>query len=71
MGFSASGRVQVGEAAALLSPGAQIRDRSNRIVLPSHLRGEYKVRVKFDNNGQVHRVWLLTPAEAAAPEPTP
>ena len=46
-----------------------IRDADNRIVLPSHLRGEYRARALFDLNGQVHRVWLLTPEEIAAPAP--
>jgi hypothetical protein len=65
--FSAGGAVRLGTDAFWLSPGAQIRDADNRIVLPSHLRGEYKSRALFDLNGQVHRVWLLTPEEIAAP----
>ena len=67
--FSRPGAVEVKGAALLLSPGAQIRDTANRIVLPSHIRGEYTVRMLLDNSGQVHRVWILTPEEAAAPMP--
>ena len=67
--FSRPGAVEVKGEALLLSPGAQIRDAANRIVLPSHVRGEYTVRMLLDNNGQVHRVWILTPEEAAAPMP--
>lgn len=52
-----------------LSAGSQIRDTDNRIVLPSYVAGEFKVRAQLDNNGQIHRVWILTPAEIAAPDP--
>jgi hypothetical protein len=69
--FVQPGLVQVKGTALRLSPGAQIRDTSNRIVLPSHIRGEYTVRMLLDNGGQVHRVWILTPEEAAAPMPAP
>ncbi|HRP25595.1 hypothetical protein [Thauera sp.] len=69
MQFSPTGVVQVKGKALRLSPGAQIRDTANRIVLPSHIRGEYTVRMLLDNGGQVHRVWILTPEEAAMPEP--
>ena len=67
--FSTNGAVRLGGDTFWLSPGAQVRDADNRIVLPSHLRGEYKARALFDLNGQVHRVWLLTPDEIAAPAP--
>lgn len=69
MRFSPAGLVQIGDRALRLSPGAQIRDTGNRIVLPAYVRGEHTVRVLLDNNGQVHRVWILTPQEAAAPMP--
>ena len=69
MTFSGSASVMVGSTARLLSPGAQIRDRQNRIVLPSHVAGEYKVRALIDNRGQIHRVWILTSDEIAAPDP--
>ncbi|WP_232502217.1 hypothetical protein [Azoarcus olearius] len=52
-----------------LSPGAQIRDTDNRIVMPTAIAGEYKVRAQIDNAGQVHRVWVLTPAEIAVVDP--
>ena len=68
-GFSQPGVVRVKDLALRLSPGAQIRDIHNRIVLPSHIGGEYIVRMLVDRNGQVHRVWILTPEEAAAPMP--
>lgn len=71
MTFSTSGAVRVKDNTLYMSPGAQIRDTSNRIVLPSHIKGEYTVRMLIDRNGQVHRVWILTPEEAAAPLPKP
>ncbi len=71
MTFSTAGMVQVKGSTLYLSPGAQIRDTSNRIVLPSHLQGQHTVRMLLDRNDQVHRVWLLTPEEAAAPLPKP
>lgn len=49
-----------------LSPGLQIRDAGNGLVPSTHVQGEYKVRAQIDNIGQVHRVWILTPAEIAA-----
>lgn len=69
MTFAVPGAVQVKSSTLRLSPGAQIRDTSNRIVLPSHISGEYTVRMLLDKGGQVHRVWILTPEEAAAPMP--
>ena len=69
MTFSSASVVQVKDATLQLSPGAQIRDTHNRIVLPSHVSGEYVVRMLVDRNGQVHRVWILSPEEAAAPMP--
>ena len=71
MAFTSPGVVQVKDATLLLSPGAQIRDTHNRIVLPSHVSGEQVVRMLVDRNGQVHRVWMLTPEEALAPLPKP
>ncbi|MFV8825821.1 hypothetical protein ACNKW1_13970 [Thauera sp. WH-2] len=68
-GFSQPGVVRVKDLALRLSPGAQIRDTHNRIVLPSHIRGSHTVRMLLDSNGEVHRVWILTPKEAAMPEP--
>ena len=71
MQISPAGLVQVKGDTLRLSPGAQIRDTSNRIVLPSHISGEYTVRMLLDKGGQVHRVWILTPEEALAPLPKP
>lgn len=49
-----------------LSPGAQIRDPDNRLVLPVSLSDKATVKYTLDAAGRVHRVWLLTPREKAA-----
>ena len=55
-----------------LSPGAQIRDPDNRLVLPASLMEKSKVRYLEDPQGQVHRVWILSGAEKAKlPPPFP
>jgi len=56
-----------------LSPGAQIRDPDNRLVLPVSLAEKSKVRYLVDGTGLVHRVWILSEREKAAlpPPPTP
>lgn len=54
-----------------LSPGAQIRDPDNRLVLPASLMEKSKVRYLVDGTGQVHRVWVLSAAERAALPPAP
>ena len=48
-----------------LSVGATIRDENNRIVLPNTVTGKdaCMARVAFDVNGDIQRVWLLTPDE--------
>ncbi|KAF7600270.1 MAG: hypothetical protein CGU28_06880 [Candidatus Dactylopiibacterium carminicum] len=47
-----------------LSAGAQIRSALNTLVLTSQLgSGPFIVRVQFNQQGQVHRVWILTEAE--------
>jgi len=52
-----------------LAAGAQIRDTSNRIILPATLPANSGVKYTLDLQGQVHRVWILSPAEAAQPDP--
>jgi hypothetical protein len=64
--------VDIDGAQTRLSPGAQIRNTDNRIVLPSALPPD-SVLVKYiaDAAGQVHRVWILTQEEAAKPDKKP
>lgn len=46
-----------------LAPGGQILNEKNMITLTSALSDTYTVRVKFDNQLQIQRVWILTTAE--------
>ena len=56
--------VEIDGAAQQLAPGAQIRDASNRIILPIAIPSGTRVKYLVDANGQVHRVWILTSEEA-------
>ena len=47
-----------------LAPGAQIRDASNRLILPIAIPSGTLVKYLVDGAGQVQRVWILTPEEA-------
>src|SRR5688500_9619594 len=59
--------VTVDGAAQRLSPGAQVRDATNRIIVPSAIPEGSLVKYLLNDAGQVHRVWILTPQEAARP----
>jgi hypothetical protein len=48
-----------------LAPGAQIRDGSNRLVLPMALPAGTPVKYLLDADGMVRQVWILSPQEAA------
>lgn len=54
---------------ARLSPGAQIRDENNRIVLPTMLPPDSKVKYLPDAVGNLHRIWILSQQEIAQPDP--
>ncbi|MSQ70864.1 MAG: hypothetical protein EXR27_06185 [Betaproteobacteria bacterium] len=61
--------VSIDGVTALLSPAARIRDQQNLIIVPSALPSEgATARYDIDVDGQVQRVWLLTPEEMARPE---
>jgi hypothetical protein len=55
-------------AAARLAPGATIRDQRNLIIVPAAMppEGAWADYVR-DANGQIFRVWLLSPEEQARP----
>ncbi|NMM37164.1 MAG: hypothetical protein HHJ09_06565 [Glaciimonas sp.] len=54
----------------MLSPGAQIFNANNTIDLPDNLRaGNVTVNFTENNQGQIHRIWMLTPQEASKPLP--
>jgi hypothetical protein len=54
-----------------LSTAAQIRSRDNLIIVPMSLPRGALVKYTLDGSGQIHRVWVLTPEEAAAPDRKP
>ena len=58
--------VQVDDHAYRLAPGALIYDGFNRIIAPNYLPQGAKVLYRIDSQGQVSKMWLLTPEEAAA-----
>jgi len=57
--------VQLNGQRAQLAPGAQIRDGSNRVIVPTALPSDALVKYRLDASGQVREVWILTPEEAA------
>ncbi|TAK44626.1 MAG: hypothetical protein EPO27_12180 [Betaproteobacteria bacterium] len=57
--------VDINGRAMQLAPGAQIRDASNLVVMPSALPARSLVKFTLDANGHVSRVWILTAQEAA------
>jgi hypothetical protein len=60
--------VQIDGVTERLSAGAQIRNASNMIVLPVAIPAGALVRYRRDGEGRVHRIWILTPEEAAKPD---
>jgi hypothetical protein len=61
--------VEIDGAHQRLAPGAQIRDTANRVLLPVALPSGTLVKYVVDGAGMIHRVWILTPEEAAQPDP--
>ena len=53
-----------------LSPGARIRSQDNLFIVPMSLPPGALVKYTLDGSGQIRRVWVLTPEEAAAPDKT-
>jgi hypothetical protein len=54
-----------------LSAGAQTRGENNLIIMPVSLPPGALVKYTLDGTGQIHRVWVLTPEEAAVPYKQP
>ena len=57
--------VELNGVQAQLAPGAQIRDASNLIIIPTSVPAGALVKYRLDENGQVREVWILTTTEAA------
>src|SRR4051812_14552489 len=64
MSFLSENNVELNGKPLRLSPGAQIRDPLNRIIMPATLPPNSIVRMQLDSAGNVHRVWILSPEEA-------
>jgi len=69
MSHVSENRVEVNGEPARLSPGAQIRDPLNRIIMPATLPRDSAVKYQLDAAGLVHRVWILSPRETEQQEP--
>ena len=67
--------VEIDGKQQFLSPGAQIRDARNNLILPIGLPGAESERAdakyQRDGTGSIHRVWLLSEREIAALPPPP
>ena len=57
--------VELNGKPALLSPGAQIRDTDNRLILPVAVVRKTAVKYLLDASGKVHRIWILSAKEKA------
>ncbi len=63
------GHVVIDGTSMPLSPGAQIRNELNMLVMPSMIAGPAPVRYQVDFTGSVYRIWILSATEASLPEP--
>lgn len=61
-------QVQIDGRTYPLSPGVQFRNELNMIVMPAMIQQPARVRFLTDASGAVHRVWMLSAAEARLPE---
>ena len=57
--------VIIGDKRLHLAPGSLIFDQNNRIILPNYLPRKATVLYNIDGNGDLHKMWLLTPEEVA------
>ena len=64
--------VTVGRKPMQLAAGAIVRDQRNLIIVPVSIPREGAwADFTLDRNGQIFRVWLLTPEEFARPRKRP
>ncbi len=57
--------VTIGDKRFHLAPGSIIIDQNNRIILPNYLPRSATVLYQIDSNGDLAKMWLLTPEEVA------
>ncbi len=55
--------IELDGAPQRLAPGAQIRDASNRILVPAAVPPGSLVKYTLDGEGLLRQVWILTPEE--------
>ena len=67
MSYAGNTEVIVDGYAAALTAGAQIRNEQNLIIMPAALPAYSLVRFQEDNEGRIHRVWVLREDESAVP----
>jgi uncharacterized lipoprotein YajG len=63
--------VEIDGAEHRLAPGAQIRDATNLIVLPTAVPAGSLVKYRLGDDGMVRQVWILSPQEAAQRDAKP
>jgi len=63
------GFVSVNGQQMKLAPGALIYAQNNLTIVPSEVPRNSLVDYTLDRNGDLFKVWILTPAEGARPEP--
>jgi hypothetical protein len=68
MTSSAFGHIVIDGTSMPLSPGVQIRNDLNMLVMPSMIQGPAPIRYQVDVTGFVFRVWILSATEASLPE---
>ncbi len=55
--------VQIGNRVMRLAPGGVIYDQQNRSIVHAHLPPGSEVLYTRDANGDIHRIYILTPEE--------
>lgn len=61
-------QVQIDGKTYPMSPGVQIRNELNMLLLPTMIERPVKVRYLVDFSGAVYRIWILSSAEARLSE---
>jgi hypothetical protein len=69
MSFVQGMTVEINGQRVELAAGAQIRDGRNMIVVPAALPPGVLVKYQLGPDGKVARAWILSPQEAAQPDP--
>ncbi len=64
-------QVEINGRPMALAPGAQIRDTSNRLLIPIALPAGASIKYLLDRDGRPWRIWILTPEEIAARDKEP